>query len=335
MKINIVKARRSALSYLKSLIFPIIMWLLFLLISLAGGHASSFVSAGGFDNIFRTSIQATIVGIAIALPLSGGRWDFATGTIVVLGGIIGGNIGIAISDNLAIVLICCVVSSVILALVEAAAYILLRVPNMIVSLGMVMIYESLTSILFDGQGIKLNSHNNILAITQAPMCYIVLAIVLVTMYILLEHTKFGADCKSLGKNAPLALNSGVNEKKNIVLTYLVVGCLLGIAALFNAATTNVGSQSNLGSTSIMYSSMGAVLVGLFLADSTCMPWGVWLGAVGMQTMTYGMICSGLDSSLQNVVMGVVIVAIMAYTSNQAEMSQWLRKFLGYKKLQNA
>ena len=249
MKINAQKVKRTLLNYLKTLIFPVAMWLLFLIISAIGGNTGSFTSASGFEYIFRQSVMPTIVAMAIALPLSGGRWDFATGTIVVLGGIIGGNIGLAISENAAVVLLCCIVSSTLLAAIEAVAYIVLRVPNMIVSLGIVMVYESFTSIL-------------------------ILAAVLVVMYILLEWTKFGADCKSLGKNAPLAINSGVKEKKNIFLTYIVVGVLLGIAALFNACQANVTPVSNLGSASIMYSSMGAVLVGLFLADFTCMPWGV-------------------------------------------------------------
>lgn len=300
------------------------MWLLFLVITACGGNAGTYVSANGFDYIFRQSILPTVVGLAIAIPLSGGRWDFATGTIAVLGAIIGGNIGVMISENVFVVLLCCIASCIVLALIEGVIYVFLRVPNMIVSLGIVMVYESLTSVLFDGQGVRLNRYDNILAVTQAPWCYILLAVVLVSTYILLERTKFGCDVKSLGRNAPLSINSGVNEKKNILLTYLLVGALLGVAALLNACQTNITPVSNLGSTSLMYSSMGSVLVGLFLADFTCMPWGVWIGAVGMQTMTYGMVCSGLDSSMQMVVTGVVIVLIMAYTANQA----WLAKKIG-------
>ena len=59
------------------------------------------------------------------------------------------------------------------------------------------------------------------------------------------------------------------------IEHLPVGALLGVAALLNACQTNITPVSNLGSTSLMYSSMGSVLVGLFLADFTCMPWGVW------------------------------------------------------------
>ncbi len=335
MKINSRKVAKTAINYLKTLIFPVAMWLLFLIISAAGGNAAAFTSSSGFEYIFRQSVMPTIVAMAIALPLSGGRWDFATGTIVVLGGIIGGNIGLSFSTNPVVILLCCMASAIVLAMIEAVAYIFLRVPNMIVSLGIVMIYESFTSILFDGLGVQLNRYDSIIAVTQAPWCYIILAVILILMYILLERTKFGADCKSLGKNSMLAINSGVKEKKNIFLTYIVVGALLGVAAIFNACQANVTPVSNLGSASIMYSSMGAVLVGLFLADFTCMSWGVWIGALGMQTMTYGMVCSGIDSSLQTVVTGIVIVLIMAYTANQAYMSRAFRNLFSRIQMKKA
>ncbi len=316
MKINAKKLKKKALGYSLTLIFPIVMWLLFLIITAACGKADLFVSANGFDNIFRQSILSTFVALAIAIPLSGGRWDFATGTIAVVGAIIGGNIGLMISENVIVVLLSCIITCVLLAMVESALYVFLRVPNMIVSLGVVMLYEAISQIVFDGGGVKLNRYDGIIAITQAPWCYIVLVLVLVVVYFLMEHTKFGYDTKSLGNNALLSINSGVKEKKNIFLTYLLVGVLLGFAALFNASKANVNPASNLSSTSLMYSSMGPVLVGLFLARFSCMPWGVWVGSVGMQVMTYGMVCTGIDGSIQTIITGVVIVVIMAYTANQ-------------------
>ena len=244
MKINVKKVKKTAIGYSMTLIFPIVMWLLFLIITAACGKADLFVSSNGFDNIFRQSILSTFVALAIAIPLSGGRWDFATGTIAVLGAIIGGNIGLMISENVIVVLLGGMVTGVLLSMLEAVLYVFLRVPNMIVSLGVVMLYEALSQIVFDGGGVKLNRYDGIIAITQAPWCYIVLAVVLVGVYFFMEHTKFGYDTRSLGNNAMLSINSGVKEKKNIILTYVLVGVLLGFAALFNASKANITPASN-------------------------------------------------------------------------------------------
>lgn len=315
--------KKRLLGYGKTLIFPLLMWLLFAAAALIAGK-SYFFSAYITSNIFRGSVLSCIVGLAIAIPLSGGRWDFAPGTIATLGGIIGINLGTQWGLGVFGVLFLCIAACVVLALLEAAAYLLLRVPNMIVSLGVVMVYEALTGILFGGNGanifnVSADYADNLLTLSRAPWCYVLLAAVMLVLYFLLYKTRFGSNLKSLGNNARLAINAGVNEKVNIVLTYVVVGVLLGIAALLNACNSQITAASNLSSTTLMFSSMGPVLIGLFLANYSSMPWGLFMGSLGMSVITYGLTSFGIDGAIVTIITGAIIVLIMAYTTNQAKI----------------
>lgn len=316
MKTKLIK---TGVGFLKSLIFPVGMYLLFLIITTASGK-SGYFSSNAFNYIFGQSVLSTVVALAIAIPLSGGRWDFATGTIAVLGGIIGTNLGIAMGLNSIGILALMIIVCVALAVIEGLLYIFTRVSTIIVSLGVVMIYEALTNVLFDGQGAQLYTHPDLIVIAQAPWSYVILVVVMVLVYFFLGHTRFGYDTRSLGSNARLAINNGVNEKKNILLTYVMVGALLGVAAMLNAAKGNIAPASNLSSTSLMFSSMGPVLIGLFLSRYSNLPLGVFMGAIGMTSMSYGMVVLGIDSSIQTIVLGVIIVLIMAYTSNSDKLS---------------
>ncbi|MGN1095257.1 MAG: ABC transporter permease [Eubacteriales bacterium] len=332
-----IKKRLSG--YAKTLIFPVLMWLLFAIAALIAGK-EYFFSAYIISNIFRGSVLSFIVGLAIAIPLSGGRWDFAPGTIATLGGIIGINLGTGWGLNVFGVLFVCIVVCVILALIEAAAYLLLRVPNMIVSLGVVMVYEALTGIFFGGNGANIfnapaDYANNLLMLSRAPWCYILLAVVILVLNFLLYRTRFGSNLKSLGNNARLAINAGVNEKLNIVLTYVLVGVLLGIAALLNACNAQITAASNLSSTTLMFSSMGPVLIGLFLAGYSSMPWGIFMGSLGMSVMTYGLTSFGIDGAIVTIITGIIIVLIMAYTTNQAKIVAMIRKLLRRKEKESA
>ena len=51
-----------------------------------------------------------------------------------------------------------------------------------------------------------------------------------------------------------------------------------------------------------------------------------MGAVGMTAMSYGMVVLGIDGSIQTIVLGVIIVLIMAYTTNKAKMAALLSRF---------
>jgi ribose transport system permease protein len=305
----------KALGYLKSSLFPILIYLLMLSISLGMGK-SAYYKASAFDYIFSSSVLTVIMAYAIAIPLSGGRWDFAAGSISILSGIIGCTIGIKYGQSLALALFATIAVAVTLSLIEGIVYIFLRVSTTIVSLGIVMIYEALTSVVFDGEGVSLVKYKNMTILDSSPWCYILLAVVIVMIWFLLYHTRFGLNSQSLGNNAGIAIASGIDQKKNILLTYLVVGVLLGICGVLNASSANVVPVSNLSSTDIMYSSMGPVLIGLFLGQFSDMPWGILMGSIGMNALSYGMVVLGLEGSIQQILTGVFIVFFMAYSANR-------------------
>ncbi|GIP17588.1 sugar ABC transporter permease [Paenibacillus montaniterrae] len=309
---------KRVVNLLKTFVFPLAVYLIILLITILMDK-SGYMSSGAFDRIVRGSVLTTIIAYAIALPLSGGRWDFAPGIIIILAGITGSNLAIALGLGPVMLLVLTIVIAIILSVLEGILYLTMRVPTIIVSLGVVMIYEAISGVIFGGSGTQLYMHANLTVFSRSPWIYIVLLLVMVLFYYLLSHTKFGYDTRALAASPRLAVNAGVKEKKNIVITYIVVGALLGVAAVLNASTVLVTPASNLSSTSLMFSSMGPVLVGLYLAQFTNLSLGIFAGALGMNALSYGMVVLGIDSSLQTVIVGVFIVAFMAYTTNKEQL----------------
>lgn len=318
--------------YAMTLLFPLGMYAVFAMITLIIGN-ESFFTAYTTEGMIHDTVQNTIIALAIAIPLSGGRWDFGPGAIIMLGAIIGGNLGMRLHLGSIGVLLCCVAACVCLALIEAVFYVTLRVPNMIISMGIVMVYEAVSGLLNQGLGVNFFANDTaytqeLLRINQFPMIYILLVAVLLGTWFLLYKTKFGYDTRSLGANAKLAVNAGVNEKKNIILTYLLVGALLGCAAMLGACQSKVEPANNLSSTSLMFGSMAPVLIGLFLGGFTNMPWGIFVGAFGMEIFTYGLNAFGIDSSIQTIVTGIVLALIMAYINDGARIAQGVKQFFG-------
>ena len=76
------------------------------------------------------------------------------------------------------------------AVLEGLLYIFLRVPTMIVSLGVVMLYEALSGILFNGGGVQLYVHERFLVLSMEPWCYLVLLAVLAVSGILIQGWNF-------------------------------------------------------------------------------------------------------------------------------------------------
>ena len=309
--------------YAMTLLFPLGMYAVFALITLIVGNAS-FFTGYTTEGIIHDTVENTIIALAIAIPLSGGRWDFGPGAIIMLGAIIGGNLGMKLHMGTFGVLLCCVAACIGLALIEAVFYVTLRVPNMIISMGIVMVYEAVSGLLNNGLGVNFYANDTgytqeLLRMNQFPLVYILLIVVMAVTWFLLYKTKFGYDTRSLGANAKLAVNAGVNEKKNIILTYALVGALLGCAAMLSACSSKV-----------MFGSMAPVLIGLFLGGFTNMPWGIFVGALGMEVFTYGLNAFGIDSSIQTIVTGIVLALIMAYINDGARILQLVKQLFGCK-----
>lgn len=312
----------------KTFIFPVCMYMLFaILIQLKVGDGNLFMTTVTLRDIFQNSVLSAIVAIAVALPLSGGRWDFGVGATMVLTAIIAGNIGIKYNLGLSTLLLLSISIAVLLSLFEGVIYIVFRVPTMIISLGIVMFYEALSGLLFDGAGLRLFMYPKLSILASWPYSYIVLIVVFVLFWALMKYTKFGFDTRSIGSNSILAVNNGVNEKKNILLTYLVVGIILGVASLLNASKAVVAPESNLSSTYIMFSSMGAVLVGLYLSRFSNMALGIFSGTVTMSIFSKGLILYGMPASLNNIILGIFIVVFMGCTTNMKQIIGMFKKNL--------
>lgn len=321
--------------YAMTLLFPAAMYIIFALITVVIGN-QSFFTAYTTEGIIHDTVQNTIIALAIAIPLSGGRWDFGPGAVIMLGSIIGGNLGIRLHANVFVVLLCCIAACICLALIEAVLYVGLRVPNMIISMGVVMVYEAVSGIVFQGLGVNFFAEEaeytaQLLSINRFPLIYIMLAAVLLVTWFLLYKTRFGYDTRSLGANARLAVNAGVHEKRNIILTYVLVGALLGCAAMLDACGSKVEPANNLSSTGLMFGSMAPVLIGLFLGGFTNMPWGIFVGALGMEVFTYGLNAFGIDSSIQTIVTGVVLALIMAYINDGQKFIRAVKALFRYRK----
>lgn len=319
----IVEIRKNAYKIFCTFVFPIVMWCFFAILIQGVKGDNIFISLTSFEDIMQTSVMSFIVAIAVALPLSGGRWDFAPGTIIVLSGILAGNIAVNNDMGLIGLILLSLGIAMVLALFEGILYIAFKVPTMIISLGIVMLYEALSGIVYDGSGIRLYMYEDLSILARRPYCYFIMLFVLIMFWFIMKYTKFGYDSRSLGSHALLAVNNGVKEKKNILLTYVVVGFLLGIASILNASKAVVVPAMNLSSTSIMFSSMGAVLVGLFLAKYSNMAMGILSGTIAMEVFAKGLVVLGTPNSLKNIIMGSFIILFMGITINGDKIKHML------------
>ena len=152
---------------------------------------------------------------------------------------------------------------------------------------------------------KLSSHKGI------PTSFVwVLVVVLVFGYVT-QKTTIGRDLYAVGGNKKAAQLSGVNVKKVYFFAYSFMGLLAGLAGTLTIARA-ASAQPTYGQGYEM-DAIGACFIGGASAYGGIgtVP-GVMIGAVLMGVINQGMSICGVDSNLQKVVKGMVLLGAVIF-----------------------
>ncbi len=128
----------------------------------------------------------------------------------------------------------------------------------------------------------------------------------VAMTFLTTRLRFGRYVFAIGGNPEAAQLSGVNTRKVLMLVYGLMGALVGISACISTARLDAATNSA-GALDELYVIAAAVIGGTSLAGGVGTIAGAMLGALVMQSLQSGMVLIGVDTPLQNIVVGVVLV----------------------------
>jgi D-xylose transport system permease protein len=135
---------------------------------------------------------------------------------------------------------------------------------------------------------------------------LILIVVAVVMTFLATRRQFGRYVYAIGGNPDAAVLGGINVRRTILKTFTLMGVLCAVSAAvqtgrLNGAVTNLGTQNELDVIS------AAVIGGTSFAGGIGTIPGAILGAVIMQSLRSGMSLLNVDSPMQDVIVGVVLV----------------------------
>ncbi|MCV0403127.1 MAG: sugar ABC transporter permease [Chloroflexi bacterium] len=152
-------------------------------------------------------------------------------------------------------------------------------------------------------------------IIPTGIAYPVLIMIAVTIVMthLAERRRFGRNVYAIGGNPLAAELSGINTRRTVMLTFAVMGVLAAVSAAIqtarlNAAVTGLGVQNELDVIS------AAVIGGTSFSGGIGTIPGAILGAVVMQSLRSGMVLMRVDSPMQDIVVGIVLVAAVGLDS---------------------
>ena len=320
-----------------TLLFPVLMFLAMWAITAA--NPACYVNGKfiflGFDLIrfvCLNACQSICVALAIWMQLKNGRFDFSNGAAMILTAIIAGNVGLKTGSPW-ITMLVAVVTGILLCAFTAAVYMLGRLPVVIATIGVTLLYESMTYLIFGGGGISNFYQNNTLSIFgHLPGVFLPTALAMCIFLFYSNYTVTGRKGKILANNQAAGVNIGIWEEANVSQTAMFTGAIVGLAATIYVSQNQVMPQSGLSTAGIMFSYIVPVYMGMFIGLASNDVIGISIAAVGMAIFNYGLNCMNLGGGgWQQIIMGVFVMCFYTFSAQLNNIKALLRKKFGKEK----
>ena len=242
------------------------------------GLVSAFVAKGGLDDRFAIGASATAGNPALLAMLA-----------AIAIGIIGGALqGLAITR--------------------------LRVPPFVVTLGGLTAFRG-AALLFSGGGPISGFGPDYTwwgqgRIGDIPVPVIIFFLAAILAHIVLRYTRFGKHVYATGGNESAAALNGIPTRRIIVSVYVISGFFCGLAAFLLSARLN--SAEAVAGSGLELTVIAAVVIGgtsLFGGVGSIA--GTIVGALLIGVLTNGLVLLNVSSFVQQIVIGLVLVAAVA------------------------
>lgn len=318
-----MKTKNKAFDLIKrfflTILFPLVIYVVMFILTRSRGITYYGLTVDMWRTVLVNTSMTGVAALAIWLQVRNGRFDFSGGATMVLAAILSGNIVIKMNAGPIFYLVLCIVFGVLLCTFTSLVYIYGRLPIMICTIGVALLYESITYLVFDAQGLNMMSNTKLTVFGRMPYILIVLGIALCIFVIYSYFTVSGKRAKLLANNQQAAVNIGIKENKNVIQTFIVCGVLLGCAAAIYGSNNSVAPQSGLSTADTLFSNIIPAFMGVFVGAASVDAVGVVLAAFGMEILNYGLSCLGYGSGgWQQIIVGSFMLLFYSFTA------QWPR-----------
>lgn len=294
---------------------------------------SNFLSYANITNVLARSAFIGIIAVGMTFVITAGGLDLSVGSMAAF--IAGLMILVmnwllpSMGNGVPIILVgvvAALVAGLAAGFVNGFLITNMRIEAFIVTLGTMGIYRSLVTWLADGGTLSLDFA---LRQTYRPVYYdgllgvswpiIVFALVAIVGEVVMRKTTFGRYCAAIGSNDQVARYSSVNVNRVRIMTYILLGLLVGIATIMYVP--RLGSASS--STGVLWEleAIAAVIIGgTMLKGGFGRVWGTVVGVlilslIGNILNLTDFVSPYLNGAIQGI---IIILAVILQRGKRAE-----------------
>ncbi|SFG30660.1 ABC transporter permease [Oribacterium sp. WCC10] len=302
------KIEGSLRGYLILLFLVVLSWSIFKILT-----PHNFGSLNNMLSYFQASLIASVGAVGFYFVMVMGMFDFSIGANIMLSAIVGcvfatkfglGYIGLVLGA------LCC---GCLVGLFNGSFYVKLRIPSMIVTTGLALIYEAVANYI--AGGVEQTLPAGLRMFGQMPGDIVLAIAAFLVAYVFLNYTKIGTYTYAIGSNEFVAKNMGINVNKYKVLAFILSGGFLGIMAVL---TISYGSSmvavTGMASMSRNFIPTMGCFFGVAFKKYGIPLQAIIIGEFIINIIFFGFIALGAPTAIQDVITGFALLIIITVTT---------------------
>ncbi|MBQ1303944.1 MAG: hypothetical protein IIY51_03500 [Erysipelotrichaceae bacterium] len=308
-----------------TIIIPVLVLIITNVICMSRG-VTMFENSLNWLTFARAVANVSLVTFALSINLNSGRFDFSVGSIALLSSVFSATLAVNHELRPVVMLALSLFFGMLLGLASGLVYVTVKLPPMIVSLAVALFYEGMAYHFTKGHGVSFINNRELLDFASIPNYLIIIAIALIFMIIVFDHTTFGYEYKALQSGQKVSVNIGINEKKNAIICYAIAGLLMGAQGFVSSTTTgSIQMALNFGSIGPMFMAFLPMFIGGYIGRFSNDKLGYLLGAVSTSLISLLYVRLDVNSSVQQVASALLLVGFLIFLNNENRIKNLFRK----------
>jgi ribose/xylose/arabinose/galactoside ABC-type transport system permease subunit len=286
---------------------------------------------GSLIDVLNRGAPVALLAIGMSLVIATRGIDLSVGSVMAIAGAVCANLIVAGIDNIGLIIGAGLCAGLIAGLINGTLIAYLGLQPIVATLILMVAGRGIAQLISDGQIITFQHAGfawlGIGGCLGLPVPVILVALVLIAVWLLTRKTALGLFIESVGCNPKASHYLGIRVTTVQMLTYGVAGLCAALAGIIATADIQGADANNIGLWLELDAILAVVLGGAALAGGRFSVGLSMVGVLIVQTLSTGVIMSGLPAKYNLLVKALVIISVLLLQTPrfQAQIPALLRR----------
>ena len=268
-------------------------------------------------DILNRAAPVALLAIGMTLVIATGGIDLSVGAVMAIAGATAASMVVA-GHSLPVVLLAALATGVLAGLWNGILVAVLKIQPFVATLILMVAGRGVAQLITGGQIVTFDAPSlawlgsGKLLLFPAPV--IITLLTLIVFWLFIRKTALGMFIEAVGINIRAAKNAGVNTRLVVMLAYVLSGVCAAIAGVIVAADIRGADANNAGLWLELDAILAVVIGGGSLMGGRFNMLLSVVGALIIQGMNTGILLSGFQPELNQVVKAVVVLCVLVVQS---------------------